>query len=52
MSNNFSREKRDTNDNQNNSVNPWTRDEKRGPAKKSKRENNTKLFNAIIYDGT
>ena len=31
MSNNFSREKCDTNDNQNKSVNPWTRDEKRSP---------------------
>ena len=34
MSNNFSGEKCDTNDNQNKSVNPWTRDEKRSPGKK------------------
>ena len=33
MSYNFSREKCDTNDNQNKSVNPWTRDEKRSSEK-------------------
>ena len=33
MSNNFGRKKRDANDNQNKSVNPWTRNEKRGPEK-------------------
>ena len=36
MSNNFSGEKCDTNDNQNKSVNPWTRDEKRSPEKEER----------------
>ena len=34
MSNNFCGKKCDANDNQNKSVNPWTRDEKRSPEKR------------------
>ena len=44
MSNNFSREKCDTNDNQNKSVNPWTRDEKRSPAKEKVENKCNHLF--------
>ena len=44
MSNNFSREKCDTNDNQNKSVNPWTRDEKRSPTKEKVENKCNHLF--------
>ena len=44
MSNNFCWEKCYTNNNQNKSVYPWTRDEKRSPERKKKLGNNVYFF--------